>query len=107
MFIICPDAYYKANAEAKKYANFITYEECIDFFSKKTDTLSKIRCAQLNQAIEKGPGSTWEKNEKAMAFFEKYRAVSYTHLPATAMKVTALLKKAGGPAQTVHTKFTS
>ena len=74
VFIICPDAYYKANAEAKKYANFITYEECIDFFSKKTDTLSKIRCAQLNQAIEKGPGSTWEKNEKAMAFFEKYRA---------------------------------
>lgn len=28
-------------------------------------------------------------------------------IPATAMKVTALLKKAGGPAQTVHTRFTS
>ncbi len=74
VFIICPKAYYTANDEAKKYENFITYEDCIDYFSEKQDALSKIRCAQLNQAIEKGPGSTWEKNEKAMAFFEKYRA---------------------------------
>lgn len=79
VFIICPDAYYKVNEEAKKYAHFITYEDCIDYFSKKTDTLSKIRCAQLNQAIEKGPGSTWEKNEKAMAFFEKYREYMASH----------------------------
>lgn len=79
VFIVCPDAYYKANEEAKKYAHFITYENCIDYFSKKTDTLSKIRCAQLNQAIAKGPGSTWEKNEKAMAFFEKYRTYMATN----------------------------
>lgn len=79
VFIVCPKAYYKANEEAKKYANFITYEDCIEYFSKKTDTLSKIRCAQLNQAKAKGPGSTWEKNEKAMAFFEKYRTYMATH----------------------------
>ena len=74
VFIICPKAYYTANDEAKKYENLITYEDCIKYFAAKTDTLSKIRCAQLNQAIAKGPGSSWEKNEKAMAFFEKYRA---------------------------------
>lgn len=74
VFIICPKEYHRVNAEAKKYANFITYEDCIKYFAAKTDTLSKIRCTQLNQAIAKGPGSTWEKNEKAMAFFEKYRA---------------------------------
>ena len=79
VFIVCPDAYYKVNEEAKKYAHFITYENCIDYFSKKTDTLSKIRCAQLNQAIAKGPGSTWEKNKKAMAFFEKYRTYMATN----------------------------
>ena len=79
VFIICPDAYYKANEEAKKYANFITYEDCIEYFSKKPDTLSKIRCAQLKQATEKGPGTTWEKNKKAMAFFEKYRTYMAAH----------------------------
>lgn len=79
VFIICPDAYYKTNEEAKKYAHFITYEDCIKYFSAKADTLSKIRCAQLKQATEKGPGTTWEKNEKAMAFFEKYRTYMATH----------------------------
>ena len=79
VFIICPDAYYKANAEAKKYANFITYEDCIKYFSEKSDALGKIRCEQLKQAIAKGPGTTWEKNEKAMAFFEKYRTYMATH----------------------------
>lgn len=44
VFIICPEAYHDANSEAKKYAHFITYEDCIKYFSAKTDTLSKIRC---------------------------------------------------------------
>lgn len=74
VFIICPSEYYNANSEAKKYAHFITYEECVGYFSKKTDTLSKIKCEQLKQALTKDPGGTPEPNPAAIAFFEKYRA---------------------------------
>ena len=73
VFIICPEAYHDANSEAKKYAYFITYEDCIKYFSAKTDTLSKIRCEQLKQALTKRLGGTVEPNPAAIAFFEKYR----------------------------------
>ena len=73
VFIICPSNYYDTNSEAKNYAHFVTYEDCVDYFSKRTDTLSKIRCAQLEQAIEKKHNDPIEQNEQAMAFFAKYR----------------------------------
>ena len=79
VFIICPEAYYDANSEAKKYAYFITYEDCINYFSVKTDTLSKIRCEQLKQALSKGLGGTVEPNPAAIAFFEKYREYMEAH----------------------------
>ena len=74
VFIVCPLEYYNTNSEAKKYAYFITYEECVDYFSKKADTLSKIKCEQLRQALTKDLGGTPESNPAAIAFFEKYRA---------------------------------
>lgn len=74
VFIVCPSEYYTANSEAKKYAHFITYEECVDYLSEKADTLSKIRCEQFRQALTKDPGGTPEPNPAAIAFFEKYRA---------------------------------
>ena len=79
VFIICPEAYYDANSEAKKYAHFITYEDCINHFSAKTDTLSKIRCAQLRQALSKRPDGTVEPNPAAIAFFAKYREYMTSH----------------------------
>lgn len=79
VFIICPEAYYDANSEAKEYAYFITYEDCINYFSVKTDTLSKIRCEQLKQALSKGLGGTVEPNPAAIAFFEKYREYMEAH----------------------------
>ena len=79
VFIICPEAYYDANPEAKKYAYFITYEDCISYFSVKTDTLSTIRYEQLKQALSKRPGGTVEPNPAAIAFFAKYREYMETH----------------------------
>ena len=79
VFIVCPAEYYDVNSEAKKYAHFITYEECLDFFSQKTDALSKIRCAQLKQALAKGLGGTTEPNPAAIAFFAKYREYMETN----------------------------
>lgn len=73
VFIVCPAEYYDVNSEAKKYTHFITYEECLDFFSQKADALSKIRCEQLKQALAKGSGGTTEPNPAAIAFFAKYR----------------------------------
>ncbi len=73
VFIVCPAEYYDVNSEAKKYAHFIAYEECLDFFSQKADALSKIRCEQLKQALAKGLGGTTEPNPAAIAFFAKYR----------------------------------
>lgn len=74
VFIVCPAEYYDANSEAKKYAHFITYEEFANYFLGKSDTLSKIRCAQLEQALSKALGGTVTPNQAAIAFFEKYRA---------------------------------
>lgn len=79
VFIICPETYYDTNSEAKKYAYFITYEDCINYFSVKTDTLSKVRCEQLKQALSKRTGGTVEPNQAAIAFFEKYREYMETH----------------------------
>lgn len=79
VFIICPETYYDTNSEAKKYAYFITYEDCINYFSVKTDTLSKVRCEQLKQALSKRTGGTVEPNQAAIAFFEKYRECMETH----------------------------
>lgn len=79
VFIVCPAEYYDVNSEAKKYAHFITYEECLDFFSQKADALSKIRCAQLKQALAKGLGGTTEPNPAAIAFFAKYREYMETN----------------------------
>lgn len=79
VFIICPEAYHDANSEAKKYAYFITYEDCIKYFSAKTDTLSKIRCEQLKQALSKRINGPVEPDQAAIAFFAKYREYMETH----------------------------
>ena len=79
VFIICPEAYHDANSEAKKYAYFITYEDCIKYFSAKTDTLSKIRCEQLKQALSKRIDGPVEPNQAAIAFFAKYREYMEAH----------------------------
>ena len=79
VFIICPEAYHDPNSEAKKYAYFITYEDCIKYFSAKTDTLSKIRCEQLKQALSKRIDGPVEPNQAAIAFFAKYREYMEAH----------------------------
>ena len=82
IFIICPEKYYQRNKEAQKYEKYIFYEECQKYFSQKKDLLSQIRSQQLNQALEKAkrPSQTI-LNEKANAFFLKYKAYQQKKYP--------------------------
>lgn len=82
VFIICPEKYYQRNEEAQKYEKHIFYEECQKYFSQKKDLLSQIRSQQLNQALEKAkrPSQTI-LNEKANAFFLKYKAYQQKKYP--------------------------
>lgn len=82
VFIICPEKYYRNNAEAKRYENHISYEECYEYFQVKNDVISQIRGQQMKQAIAKGkrPSQTI-LNEKANAFFLKYKAYQEENYP--------------------------
>ena len=53
IFIVCPQKYHETDEEAKKYENYVSYEECAAYFSKQSDLTSIIYYQQLNQAIEK------------------------------------------------------
>lgn len=73
VFIVCPEKYYKNNAEAKKYEHHLTYEECKEFFDKKDDPVSEFRSQQIQQAIVKAKKpATNNVNENANAFLRQY-----------------------------------
>ena len=82
IFIFCPEKYYLNNAEAKKYENYISYEEFKTYFDGKDDVISKVRSQQLAQAIEraKKPAETIV-NEAANLFFNKYKAYQKQYYP--------------------------
>ena len=83
VFIFCPEKYRKGNKEAQLYEYLLTYEECLDYFSKKDDPLSCYRTQQLTQAIKKAkkPASD-HVDTKANAFFREYVQYQRDNYPA-------------------------
>lgn len=53
VFIVAPEKYLKENAEAQKYPNKISYEECVRYFETDTDRRKAFKLSQINQAINK------------------------------------------------------
>lgn len=94
VFVVCPQKYYDADDEAKKYEHFVSYEECAEPFSKIHDNMAQIRYQEVMQAISKAkkpPQVTL--NENANSFFRKYREYQREHYPQLEMrtsKVTAV-----------------
>ena len=87
VFIVCPQKYYDADDEAKKYEHFVSYEECAEHFRKSTDSMSNIRYQEVMQAISKAkrpPQVTI--NEDANSFFRKYREYQREHFPQLEMR---------------------
>ena len=87
VFIVCPQKYYDADDEAKKYEQFVSYEECAEHFSRSNDCMSNIRYQEVMQAISKAkrpPQITL--NEDANSFFRKYREYQREHFPQLEMR---------------------
>lgn len=87
VFMICPEKYYRNNSEAKKYKHHIFYEECQSYFLQKNDLISQLHYQQLEQAIERAKKfSQTTLNEKANAFFLKYKAYQEENYPDLALR---------------------
>lgn len=72
-FIICPQAYYEQNEEAKNYQHYVAYEDICDYFAKKDDPISSFRHQQIVQAIKRAKKAAQTVlNERANEFFKKY-----------------------------------
>ena len=87
VFIVCPQKYYDADDEAKKYEHFVSYEECAEHFGKSNDSMGNIRYQEVMEAISKAkkpPQVTL--NEDANSFFRKYREYQREHFPQLEMK---------------------
>lgn len=83
VFIICPKRYYESNAEASLYEHHLTYEECRDYFSKKDDLLSSLRCQQIDQALNKKTiHASLTVDEQANAFLRQYIRFQKEHYPS-------------------------
>lgn len=89
VFIFCPQKYHDTNEEAKKYENFISYEEFKAYFDVKDNVLSKVRSQQLGQAIEraKKPPEV-NVNEAANLFFNKYKAYQQQYYPGLDLRTS-------------------
>ncbi len=73
VFIICPEKYYKRDAEAKKYEHYVSYEKCLEFFEKQKTNLGEIFVQQIHQALDSTKTtSKTEINEIAVQSFAKY-----------------------------------
>ena len=82
IFIFAPQKYYDGNDEAKKYDYFISYEDHLDYFGKKTDLIHDFRKRQIEQAINKAKSpSNVTINEMANAYFCQYREYQRNNYP--------------------------
>ena len=73
VFIICPEKYYLANNEAKKYEHVVYYEECLAYFEVHQSPINEIRKQQIINAIDKAKRPPQViLNEKANEFFKNY-----------------------------------
>ncbi len=82
VFIVCPQKYYDANKEARKYEHFVSYEECAQYFEHKDDAISNIRYQGIMQALDKAkkPSQVTVK-EEANTFFKQYCKYQHDHFP--------------------------
>ena len=81
-FIVCPQKYYDSNDAAKKYPYHITYEQVLDYLTKKESHCYSSFCQQIEQALDKvKKPSNVIINESANVFFNKYKDYQETHYP--------------------------
>lgn len=82
VFILCPEKYRSGNDLAKRYANFVSYEECLAFFSAKQDPVSRVRASQFERAllIAKNPHNV-TLNDIAVDSFKRYADYKDVHYP--------------------------
>ena len=82
VFILCPEKYRETNDEASKYEYFVSYEECRDYFARKTDALSKIHLQQIIQALDTARSEyKVDINEIAVDSLRKYVAYQKAYFP--------------------------
>lgn len=82
VFIVCPEKYYQANNEAKKYEYVVYYEECLAYFKTHKSTINKIRVLQVKSALDKAKRPPQViLNEKANEFFKHYIGYQKEHYP--------------------------
>ncbi len=79
-FILAPKKYLEVNPEAKKYANQITYEECLEYFKEINDERSDFKIQQIEQAIDKQKnGYQVIENAAITQFWREYAAYQNMH----------------------------
>ncbi len=82
VFIIAPEKYLKNNNEAQKYPNKISYEECLQYFEKKSDNRSQFKYNQIKYAIYKQKhGYQVVENIAVTAFWDKYITYKENNYP--------------------------
>lgn len=82
VFIVCPEKYRESNDEAKKYRNYVSYEECRDYFATKEDVHSKLWLQQICQAIETmKPEYKVTINDIAVDSFRQYAEYQKNYFP--------------------------
>jgi len=82
IFIFCPKKYYDSNSEAKKYENYVTYEDARDFFLSCKDLSAKVWADMLSQALDKAKKpSEVTLNERANAFTVEYKKYIREYYP--------------------------
>lgn len=87
VFIVCPQKYYDADDEAKKYEHFVSYEECAEHFKQGTDAMSHLRYQEIMQALVKAKSPTQVHiNDDANGFFRQYREYQREHHPMLEMR---------------------
>jgi hypothetical protein len=73
VFICASAEYIATNEEAKHYPYSVSFEELSDYFSKRDDVFSKVRCQQIQQALSFAKVS-YKKivDSKATEFWKSY-----------------------------------
>ena len=107
VFIVAPEKYLNDNIEAHKYPNQIKYEDCADYFRKKSDTRSFYKLQQIEFAINKQKNSYQVIEHAAVTdFWEKYIAYQKEHYPHLWLSTSGGSKgsRASWPRYRVHIK---
>lgn len=105
-FIVAPQKYLDDNAEAKKYHNSITYEECIEYFRSKDDPRSAFKAQQIEQAINKQKhGYQVIENTVVTEFWREYIAFQKEHYPKVDFRATDEPKGSRSSWAIFHTNY--